>query len=93
MHAIEDFLSCVNSWLSNATETKESDDVAAADSVSLVSHRSKESSRSSHLSALIVAEAEQVALKAWYAALKDKHALEEREQMLNLQTIKKGNGG
>lgn len=85
MHAIQDFLACVNSWLSKATETEDIDDVAPADSVSLVSRRSKESSRSSHSSALIVAEAEQAALKARYTALKEKHALDEKEQMLSRQ--------
>ncbi|KAL1249342.1 hypothetical protein QQF64_020347 [Cirrhinus molitorella] len=71
--------------LSKATEPKEIDDVAPAESDSIVSHRSKGSSQSSHSSALIVAEAEQAALKARYAALKEKHALEEKEQMLGRQ--------
>ncbi len=100
MDAIQDFISCVTTWLSSTAVTKDVEVDAPADNVSVVSFRSKEStqssrssrrsyssrsSHSSHLSALIEAEAEQAALKARYAALKEKHALEEKEQKLNLQ--------
>lgn len=89
MDAIQDFISCVTTWLSSTAVTKDVEVDAPADNVSIVSFRSKESTRSSyssrsshssHLSALIEAEVEQAALKARYAALKEKHALEEKEQ-------------
>ena len=62
------------------------DNVAPEDSISAVlSHRSSRSATSSTSSARIRAEAEKAAIQTRIQALKQKHALEEEEEELNVQ--------
>ena len=83
---IEEFKTRADEWTKScpvvvATPTEKEDVISPKDSISSVSRGSK-SSTSSSSSARLVAQAERAALFAKAATMKERHALEEKEQLL-----------
>lgn len=79
---IEELKTKANEWICVVSPPSEKDDeIGSKDSISLVSQGSK-NSKSSSSSARLVAQAGKAALLAKAAAMKERHALEEKEERL-----------
>lgn len=84
---IDEFKIEVDDWIKysphrSQSKNKEKDEVGPTDSASVVSQRPSRSSHTSSASACQVARAEKAALLAKAAALKQRHALEVKEECL-----------
>lgn len=82
---IKEFKTKTHEWIQSCpvvpSPPEKDDEIGPKDSTSLVSHGSK-SSKSNLSSACLVAQAEKAALLAKAAAMRERHALEEKEECL-----------